>query len=361
MSIMSRLFGRTDRPETRSSGAGYTALVMGARESWIAGRSGLGELTGVAQGCISLWEGAYAMAEVTGTDLLTRRAMALAGRALALRGECVFLIRETGLVPCADWDVATRDGVPRTYRLSLPDAGGGRSEVALAAEVLHFRIAPDPAAPWTGTAPLRRAALSAGLLHQVESALAEVYETAPIGSQVVPLPELAEATKGDMARSFRGQRGRVLIRESVNVTAAGGPGPMADWHPQSVTPDLRGAMVSETLEAARVAVCAAFGVLPGLWAMSAQGPLVREAQRHLAAWTLAPIAELMAEEARDKLGGDVTIDVILPLQAHDAGGRARALAQAIEAIGRAKELGLSPEEMATAARLVNFGGGSDLA
>jgi hypothetical protein len=352
---------RAQPVETRSSGAGYTAAIMSARESWISGRSGLGELTGIVQACVSLWEGAFALADVQGANIITRRDMALAGRGLALRGEALFLIRETGLVPVSDWELSTRDGVPRSYRLSIPEAGGGRAEVALAAEVLHFRIAPDPAAPWSGRSPLSRASLSAGLLNSVETALAEVYDNAPLGSQVVPLPELAEADKAMMARSFRGQRGRVLLRESVNVTAAGGPAPQADWHPQGVTPDMRGAMPTETLEAARVAVCAAFGVLPGLFAMNAQGPLVREAQRHLAAWTLQPIGNLIAEEATAKLGATVTIDTILPLQAHDAGGRARALSAVIEALGRAKELGLSPEEMAAAGRMVNFGGGSDLA
>jgi hypothetical protein len=94
---------------------------------------------------------------------------------------------------------------------------------------------------------------------------------------------------------------------------------------------------------------------------AATGPVVREAQRHLAAWTLQPIGSLVAEEASVKLGATVAIDTILPLQAHDAGGRARALSAVIEAMGRARELGLSPADMAAAAQMINFGGGSDLA
>jgi hypothetical protein len=54
---------------------------------------------------------------------------------------------------------------------------------------------------------------------------------------------------------------------------------------------------------------------------------------------------------------DLTVDVIRPLQAFDAGGRARALSQIIEAFGRAKELGLTPAEMQAALTSVNFGGG----
>jgi hypothetical protein len=89
--------------------------------------------------------------------------------------------------------------------------------------------------------------------------------------------------------------------------------------------------------------------------------MVREAQRHLCGWVLQPMAELLAQEASAKLGASVMIDVGRPLQAFDAGGRARALAQIIEAMGRAKELGLSAEEMESALLSVNFGGGDNLA
>src|SRR3546814_18735515 len=84
-----------------------------------------------------------------------------------------------------------------------------------------------------------------------------------------------------LGRSFRGQRGRVLLRESVAVTAAGGPAPQADWRPQDVTPDLSRAMTAETRSAARDCICPAFGVLPSLYASSRQGPLVRDVQRQL--------------------------------------------------------------------------------
>ena len=120
-------------------------------------------------------------------------------------------------------------------------------------------------------------------------------------------------------------------------------------------------MTAETLAAARDSICGAFGVLPGLMNRATTGPMVREAQRHLAGWVLQPMAELLAEEASAKLGADVMIDVGRPLQAFDAGGRARALSQIIEAMGRAKELGLSPAQMESALLSVNFGGGDKLA
>jgi phage portal protein BeeE len=337
--------------ETRSSGGGYTAEIMAARESYIAGRSGIAELTATVQGAVTLWEGGLSLADVEGTDMLTPRALALCARSLALRGEAVFLIQDDGLVPCADWDLRTRQGKPTAYRVSVSEAGGGWTQTALAAEVMHFRIGGDMVAPWTGTAPLRRAQLTAGLLNAVETALAEVYDLAPLGSSVIPMPENPETDMADLARRFRGFRGRVLVRESVNVTAAGGPAPMTDLQPRDVSPDLSKAMIKETLDAARNAISLAFGVLPGLASPATTGPLVREAQRHLATWTLQPIAALLAEEATAKLGTEVKIDTLRSLQAYDAGGRARALSGVIQALALAKEAGVDPS---AALRLVDW-------
>ncbi len=162
------------------------------------------------------------------------------------------------------------------------------------------------------------------------------------GSEFNPFPESIETDLGKLRRDFRGRRGRVLLRESVNVSAAGGPTPQSDWRPQDVTPNLEQAMVKESLDAARDAICGAFGVLPGLMNPATTGPLVREAQRHLAQWQLQPMAVLLAEEASAKLGTEVTVDVMRPLQAYDAGGRARALTGIIQALSQAKEAGVDP-------------------
>lgn len=343
-------FKRKEKIETRASGSGFTAEIMAAREAYVSGQRGIAELTATAQSCVSLWEGGLSIADVDGTDLLNRRNLALVGRSLALRGEAVFLIRDR-LVPCSDWDLRTRNGFPTAYRASVSEAGGGRTETALAGEVLHFRIGSDVAAPFYGTAPLKRAQLTAGLLNAVETALAEVFDNAPLGSSVVPFPESPETDMTALARGFRGYRGKVQVRESVNVTAAGGPAPQTDWKPHDLTPDLSKAMTRETLAAARDGICMAFGVLPGLASPATTGPMVREAQRHLAQWMLQPIAEAIAEECAEKLGEPVKLDVMRPLQAFDAGGRARAAAGIVQALALAKESGVDP---ATALELVDW-------
>ncbi|MDZ4394776.1 phage portal protein [Cypionkella sp.] len=348
-------FRKKPAQETRATGGGYTHDLLMHRAAFIAGKTGAADLTACVQTCVGLWESGLSIADVDGADLLDVASLGLAGRALALRGEAVFLIRDR-LVPVSDWSLTTRDGRPRAYQCSIPEAGGGRTETALAAEVLHFRIGTDVAAPWQGTSPLRRSSLTADMLGAVEGALNEVYQNAPIGSQVVPFPEASGTDLNELGASFRAKRGRTMLRESVQVSAAGGPAPAQDWKPQNVTPDIQGVMPTASLEAARASICGVYGVLPALLDSATTGPLVREAQRHLAQWALMPVAALMAQECAEKLGGPVTMDVMRPLQAFDAGGRARALGGIIEALAIAKEAGVDPT---VAMQLVNFAPQSD--
>lgn len=340
------------KTETRAaSGANYTAQLIQARTAYITGTTGRAELTATVQGAVSLWENGLSVADVTGTDLLTQRALAIAGRMLALRGEALFYITDDMLIPVVDWDLSTRLSRPSAYRLTLPDIGGGKSATALAAEVLHFRIGADASQPWYGTAPLQRSSLSADLLEVIERALCEVYGDAPLGSSIVPMPETPETDLTDIARGFRGSRGKVLVRESVQVQAAGGPAPAQDWRANDLTPDLSKALMDKTLDQARDQINAAFGILPGLNNKATTGPMVREAQRHLASWTLQPMAEGMAEEASDKLGSKVSLDVMRPLQAFDAGGRARTVTALVKALAEAKAADIDP---AVALNLVDW-------
>lgn len=339
--------------EKRSSGAGYTAAVMAARENWISGLATAAELTAAVQGCVTLWEGAFALGDVKGTDLLDRHAMALVGRSLALRGECVFLIRDR-LVPFTDWDLTTRNGIPRAYRGLVPEVGGGRIENALAAEVLHLRIASDLYTPWAGKSPLSRVPLSASLLAEVETALRDVYRDAPMGSLIVPVPEGSADDMAGLRSGFRGRRGAALVIEGVAQATAAGMNPSIGQKPDQLSPDLSKSMTTESLAAARDAVLLAFGVLPALFNRSVTGPAVREAQRHLAQLVLQPIAQIVAEEATAKLGGKVTVDLVRPMQAFDAGGKARALSTMVAALAQAKEAGIEGATLQDALSFIDW-------
>ncbi|MGB3454744.1 MAG: hypothetical protein WBA35_00155, partial [Litorimonas sp.] len=168
---------------------------------------------------------------------------------------------------------------------------------------------------------------------------------------IVPFPETPEADLSELARGFRGLRGRVNVRESVNVSAAGGPAPTQDWRANDLTPDLSKALMDKTLDQARDQIAMAFGILPGILNKATTGPMIREAQRHLAQWTLSPIAGMIAEEATAKLGGTVTLNVERPLQAFDTGGRARAAKALVDTMTAAKESGV---DMGAALRLVDW-------
>ena len=62
----------------------------------------------------------------------------------------------------------------------------------------------------------------------------------------------------------------------------------------------------------------------------------------------------MAQEATAKLGQAVTVDTIRPLQAFDAGGRARALSAIVKTMAEAKEAGIPPGDLAGAMRMVDW-------
>lgn len=350
MDIFRRKSGPT---ETRAVAPGYTPAIMAARESWISGSTNMGELTAAVQTSVGLWEGCLSLSDVTGTDLLSRRDMALAGRALALRGEAVFLIRDR-LVPAIDWDISTRNGTPRAYRLMIPEAGGGRAETVLAPEVLHFRIGCDTATPWTGTGPLRRAPLSAQLLHELETALRDVFREAPLGSMIVPMPEGSTDDMAAMRTSFRGRRGATLVIEGVAQSVAAGMHPQLGKSPDQLSPDLANTLADKLLTDAKDAVFGAFGILPGLMNRATTGPMVREGQRHLAQIVLQPVANLMAEEATEKLGAAVAIDVVRPAQAFDHGGKARALGGMLKALAEAKAAGLDDKTVADALAFIDW-------
>lgn len=335
-------------------GGGFTALSMLARAEAITGARGAAELTATVQACVSLWEGGLSLARVTGTDMLAPRLLALMARSLALRGEFVGLIDGDAILPAGDWDISTSQGRPRAYRLSLYDAGTAITRTALAAEVVHVVIGADARQPWRGTAPLQRVPLTADLLATIEAALAEVYGAAPLGSVVAPVPEMAEADRNHLASSFRGARGRVLLRESVTTTAAGGPVPQTDWRPNQLSPELDKTEIIAAFDRARDAIAQAYGVDPSMFASAANGGGLRETTRHLAQWTLAPVAVLIGQEMTDKLGLPVALDVIGPLQAFDQGGRARAFAGLVRGIAEAQAAGMTDEQIAGALRLVGL-------
>lgn len=92
----------------------------------------------------------------------------------------------------------------------------------------------------------------------------------------------------------------------------------------------------------------------GATRLRGRSTLVREAQRHLAQLVLQPIANVMAEEATEKLGTAVTIDCVRPMQAFDHGGKARAFGAMLQAYATAKEAGLDGATLNDALQFVDW-------
>src|SRR5699024_1851998 len=242
----------------------YSQMLTQALQATARSRSGEGaELTGVVQSCIALWESGLSSAVVDGGNV-SRDDLAMAARWLALEGNAVFLIDGDKWRLCSDWDCKAVAGEPVAYRVSLPGTFGPVAETALAGEVLHFRIGCRLREPWRGTSPLSRAPLSGGLLAVVEGVLSDTYDSAPIGSQIVTTPEDPEDENGTIGASFRGKRGRVLLRETSAILAAGGPTPQSDWSPRDMTPDIARAGLPASHALTRSGLVSCFGVLPAL-------------------------------------------------------------------------------------------------
>ena len=159
--------------------------------------------------------------------------MALIARSLALRGEFVGVIGSDGITPASDWDVATRNGRPVAYRVGIPEAGGGRTETLLAAEVLHVRIGSDPVAPWTGHAPLRGRPSPRTSCTRSRRRCATFTGTRLSALRFFPFPMARPTTWQAMRGAFRGRRGGTLVVEGVAQAVAAGMHPSLGRSPRT--------------------------------------------------------------------------------------------------------------------------------
>jgi hypothetical protein len=167
------------------------------------------------------------------------------------------------------------------------------------------------------------------------------------------MPEPPETDFVDIARGFRGSRGKVLVRELVQVQAAGGPAPAQDWRAIDLTPDLSKALLDKTPDQARDQINAAFGILPGLNNKATTGPMVREAQHHLASWTLQP----MARQRKPRISWATRSHWTLcgPYRRLAVGGGQRTVTELVKALAEAKAAGVDGFDVDKALTIVNWG------
>ena len=276
--------------------------------------------------------------------VLTRR------RDLIVSGESLHVI-DVGtdglkLLPVGDHDVSGTSPDPSEwiYRVSLhgPDASVSRSIPA--AGVVHIRYSADPARPWRGVGPLRRAGLDAELLSSLLTRLKE-ESGAPV-AHVIPSPADGQADSTATLRAdLKAAGGGVVMAE----TQMGGYGdkaasPMQDWAVRRIganPPDVLRALASET--GARI--MKACSVPSALLTASADGTSQRESLRRWVHCHVAPLGRICAAELADKLNLPGLSMGFEALYGSDIVGRA-------SAFKRLTEAGISVEKAASISGLV---------
>ena len=278
-----------------------------------------------------MWARALAAATVTGDrGALTRRVRHMIGRSLIRTGEQVFVIDvddgQVRLLPASAFEVM--EGW--AYRAEVPQPPGkSASRTFPRAGVVHFMWNVDPLQPWAGISPLGSASYGAKLAANVEAKLAE--EAGAPSALLLPVPTDGGDTSLDSLRAdIRNAKGGAVVLEG---TAAGWDdatkGTRNDWKAERLGP-----MIPEQLRELYGDTCAAVleacGIPAALGTSTADGTSQRESYRRWIMASVEPVAELIAEEASEKLDGDVRFD-FRGVWAHDLAGRAGAAAKLVAA------------------------------
>lgn len=325
----------------------FTDAVVAAITAGVGGESVPGDVQaiGALEVAAGLWARSFASAKVepetAATVGLTAPILALIGRELCRRGECVLVIHVAGggvqLIPAGTWDV--RGGPLESswwYRADVFGASRHETRFVPSPAVVHARYAVDPVRPWLGISPLSWARQTGQLAANLETRLAE-ETSAPVGS-LIAIPSEHDGGDGDdetdplynLKRDLRNAKGRQLL---VETTAAGwgsgkGGAPMSDWkqkrfgaEPPTVLGSLRGG-ASDT-------VLAACGLAPVLASASAGDR--RESWRQFLHGLIQPLAALVVTELRVKLDEPALRLDFSALMASDLVGRARAFQSMVKA------------------------------
>ena len=284
------------------------------------------------------------------TAALDAATLALAGRELVRRGECLFRLEivsgSVQCVPVAHWDVRGVEPDPMTwwYRadLAAPDYTG--TVDLRGSEVLHLKWNTDPREPWRGIGPLQAANLTAAVLAKVEGGLRD--ETSLPSGAVIPMggtPTQREQAFGAVSEQVdpitgapspdAGIRGKLkaVPGEGGNAWASGGASVAAKvggaWQQQRLGPEPPSSLVELRRDVA-LAVFVACGI-PRELAAQAEGTASREAWRRFLHGSIQPLADNLAVECGRKLGVPVSFSFDR-LFASDLSGRARAFGSLVQ-------------------------------
>ena len=329
------------RAERRAAALDYTSTIADAFEAAAAGTSPSAAVNAVAaaEAAAGAWARAFASAAVTPatstTSAVTPAVLACIGRELVLRGELVFDVRTRGgrlaLLPAASWDVEGRGPDPSAwrYRVYLNAPSGTTVAMRPAAGVVHVVYGVDPARPWEGVSPIRRARLSAALASSLETRLSE--EAGAATGRVLPFPDLgqdADKPTGPLAMlraDLAALKGKTALVPSMSANWEGSKAaaPVQDWKAHRIGADPPAALVSLRGDAER-AILAACGLQPELAYGGGQAAALREAYRQFVHLSVAPIGRAVAAELALKLDTPGLAFDWSGLMAADVASKARA-------------------------------------
>ena len=274
---------------------------------------------------------AFAAATVSGSPeasrLLTRPALALAGRALALRGEAVFALADP-LAPVSGHDIAgSADPASWAYRIDLAGPSRTSSRFLPADAVLHFRQNVDPSRPWKGR-PAHGIAAATALTAAAAEKSAYGEAKFPI-SKLIPLVNPVNAGQRDQVQ---GAWGAELGKGGIfPMPVAGGhrdSGRISRPTVETIHPDPSSGHIALRSGAANE-LLAAMGVPPSLIDPAADGTSRREAYRLFAHACLEPMARLVEAEWSLKMGVPCSLS-FESLFAADLAGRGRVYKQLVD-------------------------------
>lgn len=309
------------------------------------GAAALGEQVAAVETAAAIFERAFCAAiwEPASPRLPSGSQLALAARALILRGECVFLVRVVDgvveLLPASDFSVyGEADPESWEYEVTLTSPSRSVRSYVTADRVLHFRTGATTTEPWRGRSPVVQARISVGLLASLEQRLREI-SGGPVGT-LLPIPADGEAGEVEgLRQDIGGLKGGTALVETT--TTGWGEGrsaaPMRDWKPEKLVPEWS-ADVEQTRAEVERSVLGMLGVPSSLLANTSTGQ--REALRSFLHLGVLPMAAVFAEECAAKL--EVESMLTFPrLGAADVASKARAfgaLAGAGVPAGEAREL-----------------------
>ena len=326
----------------------YTDYAIAALTAAAAGGVLDPDRLAAAEFAASLVSRCMAMATVEAPPRLaaaiTRQWLSIQGRDLIARGEAVSLIdvEPSGvmLLPAASWDL--RGGYrPRTwvYRLDAFGPTGNRTRLVPAAGVIHVKHNVSGFRPYSGQPSAHLASATAGTATGSERSLGRENKV-PVTRIVVAAHPSADERAVFEAKLAAG--GLTSVAGGSFPVGDRGAEPSAHWRPAKMGPEPPAALVELRRDSIRELV-SALGVPPELFSGGTEGSQ-RAGWRRFLTGTLAPLAELLADELTMKLEAQTRLDLAALVAPDAAVSAARAVGSRANAYAVLVGTGMSDAE-----------------